>query len=97
MSQIEHCKICGALLPLKTGSGRYAQYCQGSCRQQAHRNKHVYNITSNTYHELHRIQRGVCAICGDKSSLVVDHDHATNQVRGLLCSRCNNGLGCFKR
>jgi transcription elongation factor Elf1 len=37
-----------------------------------------------------------CTICGDEDSLVVDHDHKTNKIRGLLCNRCNKGLGLFR-
>ena len=42
-------------------------------------------------------QGGGCAICGceprDDISLHVDHDHATGEIRGLTCFRCNDALG----
>jgi hypothetical protein len=37
-----------------------------------------------------------CTICGASSDLVVDHNHRTNKIRGMLCNRCNQGLGQFK-
>lgn len=46
-------------------------------------------------------QAGMCAICGDDLSketkeVMVDHCHKTNRIRGLLCRRCNIGLGFFE-
>jgi hypothetical protein len=37
-----------------------------------------------------------CTICGDEGDLVVDHDHQENKIRGILCNRCNKGLGLFR-
>jgi len=57
---------------------------------------YTYDMTAEEYAEKLAIQNGVCAICGSAPSgrrLVVDHDHATGEVRGLLCERCNTVLG----
>ena len=41
---------------------------------------------------------GVCEICGrkEKRELSVDHCHKKIKFRGLLCSRCNLGIGIFE-
>ena len=59
----------------------------------------VYGITLEEWYDIYDEQNGVCAICDQecktKKSLSVDHDHDTGRVRGLLCNRCNRGLGLF--
>ena len=58
------------------------------------RNK--YNITLAEYNTLSKEQNGTCAIEGcECTELVVDHDHKTGKIRGLLCSNHNVGLGHF--
>lgn len=37
-----------------------------------------------------------CPICGSEEPLVVDHDHSTQEVRGLICNHCNLVLGHAK-
>lgn len=39
---------------------------------------------------------GSCEICGLPGAKHVDHNHDTGEIRGLLCSTCNSGLGLFK-
>jgi hypothetical protein len=54
-----------------------------------------YGITPAQFDALAVAQGHVCAICKKAKKLYVDHCHATNRVRGLLCNNCNNGLGKF--
>lgn len=55
-------------------------------------------LSPEEYNMLLQHQGGVCAVCGRKSRerLVIDHDHSSGRVRGLLCNPCNLGLGLFK-
>ena len=56
-----------------------------------------YNLTPEQYAQMYESQEGKCAICWKVFELLnVDHDHETEQVRGLLCENCNKGLGYFK-
>jgi len=55
----------------------------------------TYGLTPEAYTALLDLQGGKCAICRARpisKRLAVDHDHATDAVRGLLCSRCNHDL-----
>ena len=59
-----------------------------------------YGINEEQYQALRREQEKRCAICGaeeqtDGKRLSVDHDHASNKVRGLLCAKCNHAIGLF--
>lgn len=69
--------------------------------------KKNFGITLGDYNVILEAQGGVCAICLGKESVVdnrtqkprnlaVDHDHDTDEVRGLLCMACNQGLGNFR-
>ena len=58
-----------------------------------------YGVGATPYSSLLAKQGGKCAICGCPPApgkrLAIDHNHSTGLYRGLLCSNCNVGLGCF--
>ncbi len=53
-----------------------------------------YRVTVDEARRLRAVDR-VCAICGRDKNLEIAHDHDTGAVRGVLCGRCNKGLGLF--
>jgi hypothetical protein len=63
--------------------------------------KATYGISVEQYDEMLKAQGGGCAICGATEPdgrtrhFPIDHCHTTNVVRGLLCTKCNRGLGLF--
>lgn len=58
--------------------------------------KRNYKITPQEYESLVLSQNYKCAICDKRPKrLVIDHDHNTGTIRGLLCFDCNTGLGKF--
>jgi hypothetical protein len=69
-------------------------------RKAANHEKRVqetYGLKKGEYAQLYEFQGGLCALCrratGASRRLSVDHDHATGEVRGLLCRPCNSLLG----
>jgi hypothetical protein len=55
-----------------------------------------YRITAAEYDAMLAAQDGLCACCRERRAEHVDHDHVHGNVRGLLCSCCNQGLGSFR-
>lgn len=53
-----------------------------------------YRITLDEFNGKKKLQNNKCAICGRKpEKLCQDHDHISGMVRGLLCQKCNAGIG----
>lgn len=55
-----------------------------------------YRLSLADFEALVLSQSNQCAICGksfEHTKLVIDHCHKTGRVRGLLCDRCNVGIG----
>ena len=59
--------------------------------------KYKYGITIEEYESMLADQDNKCCICKktmDKP--VIDHDHKTLKIRGILCSNCNVAIGLLE-
>lgn len=77
-------------------------------RKRSYYLRSTFGITIEKYERMEVAQNGVCLICREPEvvpdprnpnqtkRLAVDHCHETQEVRGLLCQRCNMGLGYFR-
>lgn len=82
----------------------YLRHCERYAEESIFRQR---KITKEEYLNLVQIQENKCAICFQEESVIkrkdktvsplcIDHDHKSGNIRGLLCARCNAGLGNFK-
>lgn len=92
-----------------SGRGPRVPYEQRSRRKVARllakRTTARCGLTLQEYDEILVGQGEKCAICGKSSAqeradygraMPVDHCHTTGLIRGVLCTNCNHGLGCFR-
>lgn len=83
--------------------GTYSAYMNHGCRceecKEAGRNARLirrYGISAADLETLISQQSGNCALCLrslNTRKWVIDHDHVTEEVRGVLCYSCNGALG----
>lgn len=57
-----------------------------------------HNLTLEEFEKLKELQDNKCDICKNMfiKTPAVDHNHITGNIRGLLCSNCNTGIGLLK-
>jgi hypothetical protein len=93
---------CGRILNADNKTGRCHKH--RSDYNRAQRLMREYGITPEQHDAMLAAQNGLCVICGEppdpdgykaSSTLHVDHNHETRQVRQLLCLNCNRGLGHY--
>ncbi len=85
------CNGCGIEI---TGPAYWRSMCLDCFRPIGRFSK--YGMSESDYDIVVAMQNGRCAICSRTKELMVDHDHKTGQVRGLLCTSCNSGIGLLQ-
>ncbi len=93
-----HAKYCS------TSCGMKAHRDRNPGRRREYLIKCLYGMTHSDFERMFDAQGRACAICrmtnpetpnGKRQQWNVDHCHATGAIRGILCSKCNWGLGMF--
>ncbi|WP_189056144.1 endonuclease domain-containing protein [Longimycelium tulufanense] len=75
-------------------------YCRTCHRDYQRQRRH--HLTDTEIRDFYASHGHDCRICGTPEKetahgrLVIDHDHATGLIRGLLCDLCNKALGMIR-
>ena len=111
-SPLKKCAECDSLThgllckPCET-KRRTKHYCKKTY-QRFWQSKKKYGVDESGFEVLWIAFKGKCGICSNDLALprkgrgqqldvvAIDHDHASGNIRGLLCHACNRGLGYFK-
>jgi hypothetical protein len=96
IAQSRVCSDCKTDKPLSDFTSDKARplgksYICKPCKS-ARNKKQKYGLSDHQYQEMVRTTPH-CPICGSEEPLVIDHDHSTQEVRGLICNHCNLVLG----
>lgn len=99
------CKSCGGTLRytaqrrcVACDKSRSKRRKRSKLLQKCYQLRRLYGITLEQKEDLLAMQGGGCALCSKLIAgydAVVDHDHATGRVRGILCRSHNTALGQF--
>ncbi len=100
------CLSCSQPFLGKQVNEKYCEVCAPTL--QAHKRIYLYGMPESKFQELLIKQRHRCAVCdrrfdeitppkSRRSSVVVDHAHDSNSVRGLLCHECNIAVGYVEK
>jgi len=80
----------------KDGLDSWCRKCRATYRNEICRGK-FRDVISDEDLKMIKETTKECVICGEESNrLVVDHDHKTGKIRGMLCNHCNRGIGHFR-
>ena len=79
----------------KSGFDSWCRECRNSYKRGAISKQYTKHISEELLKEI-KNEVLECVICGSNEKLVIDHDHKTEKVRGMLCNHCNRGLGHFR-
>lgn len=90
--KVSSCKVCSQSGRKKSQAKRDDYHRKVAAERHLIRK---YGITMSERDALLESQGGTCAICKKEGDFVVDHCHSTEDVRGILCRTCNQGLGLF--
>jgi hypothetical protein len=106
------CAECGEPCPKRKIGGPARKYCSRPCAAAGNAKSYPerqrgyilsrYGITQADYARMIVEQGNRCAVCfttnpaSKSGTWHVDHCHKSGRVRGLLCARCNIGLGQFQ-
>jgi hypothetical protein len=101
------CSTCDVIKPLSDffsyKNGNYHSCCKCCSKlkcQEYHKNTYRFarhGISKEQFGAMILGQDSNCIICKKElsSESNIDHDHITGKIRGVLCGKCNKGLGLF--